>query len=216
MNYEVGTTNYQNILAEQLQENPNHEKNTALMFTYDRIKEPSLKKFALFCNRYIPDYFFSVAASSTGKYHPVFALGEGGLVRHTKVAVKIAEELLILDQNKDISGLSDEMYFALIFHDILKHGYPYHNHTVKDHPQWAAAFLNECYRRFLVSDDMKNYNKSRHTSIGMHVDIINKCILSHMGQWWKPEPITVAQNFVHMCDYLASRRFLSVNIEDLL
>ena len=41
----------------------------------------------------LPDYFFEIPASSTGKYHPNYALGEGGLVRHTKVAVRIAYEL---------------------------------------------------------------------------------------------------------------------------
>ena len=41
----------------------------------------------------LPDYFFMVAASSTGKYHPSFSLGEGGLERHTKVAVRIDYEL---------------------------------------------------------------------------------------------------------------------------
>ena len=42
----------------------------------------------------LPDYFFEIPASSTGKYHPSFALGEGGLVRHTKAAVRIGHELL--------------------------------------------------------------------------------------------------------------------------
>ena len=42
----------------------------------------------------LPDYFYEVAASSTGKYHPKGSLGSGGLVRHTKVAVRIAHELL--------------------------------------------------------------------------------------------------------------------------
>ena len=32
----------------------------------------------------LPDYFFEVPASSTGKYHPSYSLGEGGLLRHTK------------------------------------------------------------------------------------------------------------------------------------
>ena len=40
----------------------------------------------------LPDYFFEVPASSTGKYHPAFSLGDGGLVRHTKAAVRIAYE----------------------------------------------------------------------------------------------------------------------------
>ena len=42
----------------------------------------------------LSDYFFDIPASSTGKYHPDFSLGNGGLVRHTKVAVRIAYELL--------------------------------------------------------------------------------------------------------------------------
>ncbi len=42
----------------------------------------------------LPDYFFEVEASSTGKYHPSYALGMGGLLRHTKAAVRIAYELL--------------------------------------------------------------------------------------------------------------------------
>ena len=72
----------------------------------------------------LPDYFFEVAASSTGKYHPSFALGDQGLVRHTKVAVRIAHELL----ENEIVGFSfnqdekDLMIIALIMHDGLKHG----------------------------------------------------------------------------------------------
>ena len=38
----------------------------------------------------LPDYFFEIPASSTGKYHPYYATGKGGLVRHTKAAVRIA------------------------------------------------------------------------------------------------------------------------------
>ena len=42
----------------------------------------------------LPDYFFKVAASSTGKYHPEFTLNEAGLVRHSKAAFRIGYELL--------------------------------------------------------------------------------------------------------------------------
>ena len=41
-----------------------------------------------------PDYFWTDGASSSGKYHPKFSQGEGGLVRHTKAVVMFAEELL--------------------------------------------------------------------------------------------------------------------------
>ena len=41
-----------------------------------------------------PDYFWTDGASSSGKYHPSFSQGVGGLVRHTKAVVMFAEELL--------------------------------------------------------------------------------------------------------------------------
>jgi hypothetical protein len=48
------------------------------------------------------------------------------------------------------------------------------------------------------------------------------CVASHMGSWntdYKtkkeilPKPITSMEKFVHLCDYLASRRFLEVNFD---
>ena len=58
------------------------------------IRNPEYQKNAEVLIELLPDYFFEVPASSTGKYHPKFASGEGGLVRHTKAAVRIAHELL--------------------------------------------------------------------------------------------------------------------------
>src|SRR5574344_1405096 len=72
----------------------------------------------------LPDYFFSIEASSTGKYHPEYALGEGGLLRHTKAAVRIAYELLSdpVIGDKYTSNEKDLMLIGLILHDGLKSG----------------------------------------------------------------------------------------------
>ena len=56
------------------------------------VKNPRYKESAKKLIELLPDYFFEVPASSTGKYHPSFALNNGGLVRHTKVAVRLAYE----------------------------------------------------------------------------------------------------------------------------
>ncbi len=53
----------------------------------------------------LPEYFYQIPASSTGKYHPEFTLGDGGLVRHTKAAVRIAYELL---QNPSLNNFTEE------------------------------------------------------------------------------------------------------------
>ena len=57
------------------------------------INNERYKKSAMTLIELLPDYFFSVPASSTGKYHPSFSLGDGGLLRHTKAAVRMANEL---------------------------------------------------------------------------------------------------------------------------
>lgn len=44
------------------------------------IHSEKIAKFATYCVNNLPDYFFTVPASSSGKYHPSYALGDGGLV----------------------------------------------------------------------------------------------------------------------------------------
>ena len=158
----------------------------------------------------LPDYFFEIPASSTGKYHPSFALGEAGLVRHTKVAVRIAHELLenntvgmkFTDKDKDL------IIMALTLHDGLKSGLEHSKYTKFDHPLLASKFIME--------------NKSK---LSLDIDDIRKMcsmIESHMGEWTYdsyqkkevlPKPRTAEQRFVHMCDFLASRKFLDVKFK---
>lgn len=171
------------------------------------IKDEKLAKDLKVLIKLLPNYFFEIPASTTGKYHPKFALGEGGLVRHTKVAVKIAYELLnnntvgskFTDRDKDL------IIIALTLHDGLKCGEEHDKYTKFDHPLLASKFIME--------------NKDK---LNMDIDDIRKVcsmIESHMGEWtydnYKqkevlPKPRTAEQRFVHMCDFLASRKFLNV------
>ena len=52
--------------------------------------------------------------------------------------------------------------------------------------------------------------------------MIKCCVTSHMGEWNKdyithkeilPLPQTKIQKFVHLCDYLASRKLIEINFE---
>lgn len=158
----------------------------------------------------VPDYFFEIPASSTGKYHPEFSLGNGGLVRHTKVAVKIANELLSLE-NFTRSYTSDErdlLLIAIMLHDTFKSGVVEEKYTRFDHPLIAANFIKE--------------NQNITTFTDKEVELISSAISSHMGQWNTsnysnvelPKPHTKYQVFVHMCDFLASRKFLNVKFKD--
>lgn len=157
----------------------------------------------------LPDYFFKIPASTTGKYHPQFALGDGGLVRHTKVAVQIASVLLV---NNTIGSAfqdseKDLILIALLIHDGLKTGKEESEWTVHDHPLLISEFLNE-------NKDKMKFSESE-------TKLISDMVSSHMGEWNTnsysnvelPLPLNRYQKFVHMCDFLASKKFLNVEFD---
>lgn len=145
-----------------------------------------------------PEYFWHVAASSSGKYHPAYALGEGGLVRHVKAAVKFANHLFVISNFTDKE--QDYIISALLLHDILKHGKDGdEGHTVFEHPILAADYIRE-------------------NATGEYADVVSSLVSTHMGQWTTSKyssvvlqaPVTELQKFVHECDYLASRKDIEV------
>jgi 23S rRNA maturation-related 3'-5' exoribonuclease YhaM len=150
----------------------------------------------------IPDYFFNIAASSTGKYHPSYALGDGGLVRHTKVAVRMATELFGIykfpERTKDLIILS------LIMHDSVKKGEVESKYTLFDHPILAGELIKKYKDELRLTKD--------------DIEFVCNAIASHMGRFNTsdysdvilPLPKTPEEKFVHMCDYLASRK--SINL----
>lgn len=155
----------------------------------------------------LPDYFYEIPASSTGKYHPVFSLGDGGLVRHVKVAVRFAKELL---DNPNIGSKYSEMeknimLMALILHDGLKSGLTHNRYTQANHPTLIKNFVNEHKDKINLTEE--------------ELELFGHVVESHMGPWNKdydgneilPVPKTKCENFVHMCDYLSSKKFLNVN-----
>lgn len=156
----------------------------------------------------IPEYFYTVPASSTGKYHPDYALGNGGLVRHTIAAVKIA---LSLFDDPALSRYSrdqkDMIIAALILHDTVKHGLTKNEYTVHEHPMLVERLWDPSMMEAITPDQIEM------------VETIFGCIRSHMGPWTTsnyskielPKPEGPMATFVHLCDYLASRNFLEVN-----
>lgn len=63
--------------------------------------------------------FFTVPASSTGKYHPDFANGDGGLVRHTVAVVEIADTLGEL--HEFTARQRSIVVIAALLHDACKY-----------------------------------------------------------------------------------------------
>ena len=178
------------------------------------IVDPKIRDF---CSKLIdmaPDYFWEVSSSSTNKYHPSYAIGPGGLVRHSKSAAKILHELLSnLEMfNKYSQDKKDMMLVAIIAHDFFKHGLAEKagKYTVTEHPIVCADFIryNDKVNCLLERDQ---------------IEFIAGCVETHMGFFSKdyrtgkkvlPEPQTGPQHLVHLADYLASRKYLIMDFGD--
>lgn len=169
----------------------------------DSINDKNLKKLATEIIAYADDYFFTIPASSTGKNHPKFSLGEGGLVRHTKCVVYMVKclcESFNIDEYK-----RDMLIVAALAHDIKKQGDDGVGHTVHEHPLLAARYVCEVY----FASDI--------TILNGVVSIIADLISSHMGKWGAdpkfigdktslPMPESDCAKILQAADYIASRR----------
>lgn len=172
----------------------------------DCIQDERIRESACTLVGLLPDYYFREPASSTGKYHPRFSLGEGGLVRHVKCAVKYAVELFNI--YKFDSHTKDLIIFALIIHDGVKKGIVETRYTKFNHPLLIADFIKNNADKMKLTED--------------ETAMLSGLVASHMGKWNTndyepgiilPLPKTPEEKFVHMCDFLSSRKFIDVSFD---
>lgn len=192
--------------------------------TFKLINNEKIKNFVKWVTVNAPDYFFEIPASSTGKYHPKYSLGEGGLLRHTLGAIVFANHLFPL---YDFNQLEQDLIIAsLIIHDMAKNGIEIldngqvvqeSDYTVAKHPLIICEYVEYLYKNSdEVDDDIIYIFKEGYW------DIIKSNVQSHMGQWNKdkagneilPKPSSSSEVFTHLCDFLSSRK--NILVEDLL
>ena len=177
---------------------------------YNYIKDSKKQEDLKYLVNNLPDYFFEIPASSTGKYHPEFASTTHGLVKHTKLAVRIAYELL---DNSGLNNFTDNekdiIIMAIVLHDGCKSGRVKEKYTRFDHPLVVCELIKESRSKLSLTDEEFN--------------LLIRVISSHMGIWNKdyngnevlPIPEDKYQRFVHMCDYLSSKRFIDVRFDGI-
>ena len=185
-------------------------KSTVFDKEIEYIRNPRYKESVRIYLDLLPDYFYEIPASSTGKYHPSFALGDGGLVRHTKVAVKMANELVNSKVIGDVFNADEKdlIIFSLLLHDGLKEGVVKEKYTRFDHPLLIANFIKENKDKTTLKDD--------------EVEMLSSMVAAHMGEYNTnpysdvvlPLPKNKFEKMVHMCDLLASRKFLDVKFDE--
>ena len=167
------------------------------------IQSEELRMFAkYYFETWCPSYFWEIGASASGKFHPTFSQGEGGLVRHTKAVILFAEELLRMSSYAYMRDeFKDYVILACLFHDTCKYGANQQDATAyRDHAMNAAALVASAWQAYFGDE-------------WVFPQYLGDAILSHMGQWsTDPEhrPFTNIDRCVHMADYMASRPFLDI------
>lgn len=190
----------------------NSERKKLLEPILNTFENEDIKEFAVELLNNLPEYIWHVGASSTGKYHPAYSLGEGGLMRHQMAVVRFLNFFLELEQYGTgmTSRERDLMRTAALIHDGMKSG------TQED-------YTKSKYTKFNHPILMANVIRSATGLNASERDFIAHCIESHMGQWnvdkktnvELPKPKDEYQKLVHLADYLASRKSLAMDFENI-
>lgn len=165
-------------------------------------------------------YFWTAPASSSGKYHPPWDNGEGGLVRHVKIVTtfghQFARSLPITTKECQAKNISKDMYSDVIVSACLLH----------DCENFGPDY--DGTRGSLPKDNTKMHGIRMAQKIhkerfaGKELTFPQKCILRgiacHMGIWTGYENMDFIPHYqkdpvvkkvcqcVHFADYAASRK----------
>ena len=174
----------------------NEEKISCFAFELSEIKDENLKKFLTIILEGTGDWFYHDPASTSGRYHPKYALGDGGLMRHTRAVAYWTKELYrteLFDVNERQGEL---LYVAAILHDIRKHtttgGY------IQKHARAAYDLIlaTQAEHPELLSKEEAQY--------------MADAVSTHMGVWGvkdgERKPTSDAEKLLHIADYNASRK----------
>lgn len=151
--------------------------------------------------------FWHAAASATGKYHPAYDQGSGGLVCHT---VMCAIYALSGIRRYGVPHLCDVLLCSALLHDAWKNGEPWGRYTTKDHGATAA--------RHMVEDWLVGFE-----DVESQIAIAAYAVYHHMGVWSEPQGLdpfefrpendaqrdyAAAALILQEADYYSTRRFL--------
>lgn len=183
--------------------------------------QPLLDKFEtdkirLYCQdmiKLIPDYFFDMPSSTSGKYHNATQCLPHGQVYHAIMFAEILNYLLDLKCNKEkfkSAEQRDAMRCLGPLHDALKCGTDGSTYTVHEHPMLAGAWVRETKVEHDVDDKIK--------------EAIARMCERHSGEFTSskrstvvlPEPENEMERMVHMCDILSSRNNIDMRPPEYL
>ncbi len=169
------------------------------------VANEGIRKFLREALRITPAYFWEIPASSSGKYHPKWAVQKRGLFWHSIFAMYLASEL------STTFGLTplerDVAIAACCLHDTVKYGIDYDLRYYDMHSYMPRTFFSN-----------KDHNLSEIIGRNLYHSIMS-AIETHMGTMydgsWNPvrkKPENTIETVVHLADYIASRKQVNFNL----
>jgi len=142
----------------------------------NKIKNPELKiltkQILLDCS----DFNCDMGASSSGKYHPEFDLGPGGLIRHTKTTCRSIETIMKMWPQYDGTNW-DIPYISMILHDMCKYTKLNQEHSHQDHPLLMAEKIRS-FKPTSQGDWFLDYKE-----LAENLEKIAQNVETHMSRW---------------------------------
>jgi len=193
----------------------NREK-AELVFEEELKDVHHVREFVLDCfEKLTPDYFWEVAASSSGKHHPKITNRKHGLIIHTKLCVwwgkKIAQSFYSYDLEVVIA--------SLLLHDLQKFGTEM---SVYDGKPTLANYTST--HGMILAVQMRQLLKDQNKTVSYgKFETITACVGLHMGKWtdellgdkWIKEYRNNDNvKIVQLADYCASRK-VGAKMEEL-
>jgi hypothetical protein len=160
------------------------------------------------------DYNCDMGASSSGKYHPSFDLGPGGLIRHTKLVCRNIETIMKMWPQYD--GLPwDIPYISAILHDFCKYTEKGQQHSNQDHPLLMAAKIRE-----KKPTDQKDWFLPIE-DLSADLEKIAQNVETHMSRWDRDrdgrkigeKPKNMENAFVAIADMICSQKWFMSEFE---
>jgi HD superfamily phosphodiesterase len=149
----------------------------------------------------VPDKLMELSASSSGKFHPAHDNGPGGLLRHSRIVVRLASRLYSsLSETKGLQR--DSLITAALIHDFGKYGKECElSHTVHDHPLIGAEMFRDYCKKLRLNDENKQW-----------VSDVCRLVERHTGRWITnkysdiilPKPEKMDEWMLHFADYISA------------
>lgn len=178
------------------------EKKAVFKELLDKFETEEMRLYCEDMIENIPDYFFTMPSSTSGRFHNATQCQPHGQVYHAIMFGAIMNYRLALkcNQEKFKSPIQrDAMRCVSIFHDAIKCGWNGSQFTVHEHPMLAGAWVRETHVEHDIDDKIK--------------ERIARMCERHSGEWTSnkrstvvlPEPENEMEILVHECDILSSR-----------